>query len=63
MRSLAKTLLLGIEFSLLVEIVQLFSKVGSFDVDDILLNTLGVFVGYVLFLLLRVLRLHNGQKR
>ena len=62
-RSLVKTLLLGFEFSLLVEIVQLFSKVGSFDVDDILLNTLGVLIGYVLFRLLRILHLHNKRKK
>ena len=61
-RSLAKTLLLGFEFSLLVEIVQLFSKVGSFDVDDILLNTLGVFAGYIMFRLLYILHWHNKQK-
>ena len=61
-RSMGKTLLLGFEFSLLVEIVQLFSKVGSFDVDDIILNTLGVFAGYVLFWLMRVLHSHkNGD--
>lgn len=56
MRHFGKTVLLGFEFSLLVEIVQLFSKVGSFDVDDILLNTLGVVLGYVLFFLLHILR-------
>lgn len=61
-RSFGKTLLLGCEFSLLVEIVQLFSKVGSFDVDDILLNTLGVFAGYVLFGLLRVLHWHKKNR-
>ena len=61
-RSMGKTLLLGFEFSLLVEIVQLFSKVGSFDVDDIILNTLGVFAGYVLFWLMLVLHSHkNGD--
>lgn len=60
-RSLGKTLLLGFEFSLLVEILQLFSKVGSFDVDDIILNTLGVFAGYVLFRLLHILHLHNKR--
>ena len=62
-RSLGKTLLLGFEFSLLVEIVQLFSKVGSFDVDDILLNTFGVLVGYVLFRLMRILHLHKKKNR
>ena len=62
-RSLGKTLLLGFEFSLLVEIVQLFSKVGSFDVDDILLNTFGVLVGYVLFRLMKILHLHKKKNR
>ncbi len=35
--------------SLLVELVQLVSKVGSCDVDDIILNTLGGITGYLLF--------------
>lgn len=34
-------------FSLLVETVQLFTKVGAFDVDDILLNAVGGFVGFL----------------
>ena len=60
-RSMGKTLLLGFEFSLLVEIVQLFSKVGSFDVDDILLNTTGVLIGYLLFDRIRAMHLHNRR--
>lgn len=35
--------------SLLVELIQLVSKVGSCDVDDIILNTLGGFLGYLAF--------------
>ncbi|MBD2868301.1 VanZ family protein [Paenibacillus arenilitoris] len=31
-----------------VELAQLLSKVGSFDVDDIILNTLGAVLGLVL---------------
>ena len=54
-RSFWKTMLLGAEFSLLIEILQLFSKVGSFDVDDILLNTCGVCLGYVIFWIVRKL--------
>ena len=48
-RSFGKTVLFGFEFSLLVEILQLYSKVGSFDVDDIILNTLGGLLGYLIF--------------
>lgn len=43
------TTLLCFEFSLFVETVQLIGKVGSFDVDDILLNTLGGILGYLLY--------------
>lgn len=54
MRSFGKTMLIGFELSLFVEIVQLFSKVGSFDVDDMILNTFGACVGYGLFWLIHV---------
>ena len=37
-------------FSLFVESVQLATKVGAFDVDDIFLNTLGGFVGFFVYL-------------
>ena len=40
--------------------LQLFGKVGSFDVDDILLNTLGTACGYVSFLILFALRRKRG---
>lgn len=48
--------ILSFEFSLLVECAQLISKVGSFDVDDLLLNTLGGFLGFLLFTLCNRLR-------
>jgi len=38
---------LGGMFSFFVECVQLVTKVGSFDVDDMLLNTVGVFLGVI----------------
>ena len=36
-------------FSLFVETMQLTFHVGGFDVDDILLNTIGGFFGYLIF--------------
>jgi glycopeptide antibiotics resistance protein len=33
--------------------VQLLSKVGSLDVDDLILNTLGGVVGYILFVIVK----------
>ena len=34
---------------LAVELAQLVLRVGSFDVDDIILNTLGAWIGYIAF--------------
>lgn len=45
-RSFWRTTLWGFDLSLCVELVQLLSKVGSFDVDDLLLNTIGAACGY-----------------
>ena len=42
----------GFVFVLCIESIQLVSKVGSFDVDDIILNTSGVVIGYILYKLL-----------
>lgn len=42
---------LGFLFSLGIETIQLVSRVGSFDVDDILLNTIGALTGYGLFVI------------
>ena len=43
------TIMLGMVFSALMETLQLITRVGSFDVDDIILNTLGAVLGYVIF--------------
>lgn len=44
-----KVTLLSLEISALVEFTQLIFQVGCFDVDDMILNTLGGFLGYLLF--------------
>ena len=43
------TTLLGAVFSLCIETTQLVFRVGSFDVDDLLLNTIGALAGYLTF--------------
>ena len=48
-RSFWKVTLLSFEISALVEFSQLIFHVGCFDVDDMILNTLGGFLGYLLF--------------
>lgn len=41
-----KTLL----FSFIIEVIQYFSRTGAFDVDDLILNTLGGILGYFCYL-------------
>ena len=48
--------LLGAAASLLIETVQLVTGTGTFDIDDILLNTLGAAGGCLLFLMCDALR-------
>lgn len=52
-RKFFNILILSFELTLGVELMQLLLKVGIFDVDDILMNTIGGVLGYILFLLFR----------
>lgn len=62
-RSLWRMALWTFQLSLMVEVVQLVFKVGSFDVDDMLLNTVGGVLGYLMFAVLRKRRLcQDGSK-
>lgn len=59
-KSVFYTILLCFEFSLFAEITQLVAKVGSFDVDDLLLNTFGGICGIIL---LAIWRACYGKKK
>ena len=53
----------GFCISLVVELIQLGTRVGCFDVDDLLLNTLGAALGYGGFRILNhVRRKYHGKK-
>lgn len=39
----------GFALSLCVETLQLITKLGCFDVDDLVMNTLGAAIGYLIF--------------
>lgn len=56
------TLIDGCLVSLSVEIFQLITKVGRFDVDDLMLNTTGVALGYICFLVWNAIRRKYGTK-
>lgn len=49
-KSFFRTLFYSMGLSLGVEVMQLLTKVGSFDVDDILLNTVGGVIGFLIYM-------------
>ena len=59
LRSFKKTLLTGFLISLAIEIIQLPFAVRASDIDDLILNTLGVIIGYGIYALVRNL----GRKK
>ena len=62
-RSLLSTVFYSFGLSLCVETFQLLTKVGSFDVDDLLLNTIGGLAGYILFVICAAIRRRHVYKK
>jgi glycopeptide antibiotics resistance protein len=58
-RRFLKVTLLGCLTSVLVELVQLVTRTGVCDIDDVILNTAGAALGYLLFLLADNLRIRR----
>ena len=54
--------LLAFGLSLCIETVQLVFKVGSFDVDDLLLNTIGGILGFGLYKLVQRIRVRRKRR-
>ena len=56
-------LLHALLFVLGIEIFQLFSGFGAFDVDDILLNCMGAIWGYLIYFVYEGIKKHKEGKR
>ena len=52
LRAFPRTVFMVFLFSLGFELFQLFTMLGIFDIDDLLLNTIGGAIGYIFFLIL-----------
>ena len=63
MRSGALIIVSGFSLSLTVEVIQLITKVGCFDVDDMILNTLGAALGYVAYVVCDYIRRGHYAKK
>ena len=57
------TALASFELSLSVECIQLITKTGCFDVDDIFLNTIGGILGYLVYALMQRKRDRDADAR
>lgn len=53
-------MLYGILFSLFIEILQLTTRLGSFDIDDIILNTIGTVLGFYIMKVIDFLYLNKN---
>ena len=56
LRSAKAIFLSGFSFSLMIESLQLITRRGMFEFDDLLGNTVGALIGYGIFCLLRELK-------
>lgn len=56
------TCLLGFFLSFCIEITQLVFKVGSFDVDDLLLNTIGGILGFLSYKIVQEVRIRRKRR-
>lgn len=59
--TIGKTILAGGGFSLLIEITQLPFYDRCSDVDDLILNTTGVFIGAIIYFIIKRLRTYNKK--
>lgn len=48
-----KTFLAGIIYVLFIELMQFVFMLGSFDIDDIILNCFGITCGYALYIVIK----------
>lgn len=59
--NLGAVTLFSMEFSITVEVIQLITRVGCCDVDDVILNTLGGMLGYLCYWIWRKYK-HESEK-
>lgn len=59
--NIRKVFLVGFLISLLIETLQLISKTGTFEVDDLIYNTLGCAMGYFICIGLLSVRACNRR--
>lgn len=62
-KKIALAVIGGFTISLVIELMQLVTQLGVFDVDDLLFNTLGTLLGIGLFALCRLIYRRIAKKK
>ena len=62
-KSIFSTLFGSFVLSLCVELFQFVTRVGSFDVDDLLLNTIGGITGHIIYVICDAVGRRNDYKK
>lgn len=58
-----QALLYSLGFTLVIETVQYITKLGMFDIDDIIMNTLGGVIGYcIYYVTAKLIRRYHAKK-
>lgn len=57
--ALKKVLVLGLVFTVFVESFQFFTRLGSFDIDDIILNMIGILIVYLLLAVCEAIKIQK----
>ena len=58
-----QALLYSLGFTLAIETVQYITKLGVFDIDDIIMNTLGGVIGYcIYYVTAKLIRRYHAKK-
>ena len=49
--TIALTVLIGLLFSITVEYLQYYYRIGNVEIDDVIMNTIGVIVGSISYVI------------
>ena len=62
LKKIYKVLLIGLSVTLIIEIIQYVTNMGIFEIDDIFNNTLGVLIGFCVFMIFNNLIKKENRK-
>lgn len=62
LRKIYKIVLIGFLVTFLIETIQYITQIGIFEIDDIFDNTIGVLIGYCIYMILNNLKTRQNRK-